>query len=402
MNREAIWLWVASMTETPIGYQVRFHWDSPKKTVRVALISPTKLPALTGNAITVARIAQGLEKHGCDVRVYTPDSFNITNLRKFKPAVLHAFHAYKTGPTAVKLLEGWQGSWGYQEYDTPEGREGTQLSEDIESIGPTKRMKIPFVVTFTGTDANHDLFDTKKRKVIKAVTEKAGAITVFHKELKQKILNSISVPSKKIKVVPPTVVFEEKVKTKFDLRKKLNIPEEVIVFFLPANIRRVKYYYFFLDQLEKLHQLYNIHLVIAGHILEEKTADKLLGKIESLNWIHQILIPHAHMKAGLQQVDVVLNTSLSEGMSNSILEAMCLGRPVLASSIEGNRAIIKNNINGMLFKDKKEFFHKAQRLVLEKKLCERLGEKAQEHMEKHYLPQDEIGGYLRVYSSVLS
>ena len=43
-----------------------------------------------------------------------------------------------------------------------------------------------------------------------------------------------------------------------------------------------------------------------------------------------------------------MNTSVSEGgMSNVVLEAMYIGKPVLASSIEGNSSIIKDNFSGL-------------------------------------------------------
>jgi len=47
--------------------------------------------------------------------------------------------------------------------------------------------------------------------------------------------------------------------------------------------------------------------------------------------------------------DVFVNTSDSEGFSNSILEAMRAGLPIVASNVEGNRELVENEVNGLLF-----------------------------------------------------
>jgi glycosyltransferase involved in cell wall biosynthesis len=47
--------------------------------------------------------------------------------------------------------------------------------------------------------------------------------------------------------------------------------------------------------------------------------------------------------------DVFLNTSASEGLSNSIMEAMRAGLPVVASDVAGNRELISHGENGLLF-----------------------------------------------------
>jgi glycosyltransferase involved in cell wall biosynthesis len=54
--------------------------------------------------------------------------------------------------------------------------------------------------------------------------------------------------------------------------------------------------------------------------------------------------------------DFVVNCSISEGMSNTILEAMTLGHPlVIARNNEGNRSLVVHKKNGLLFETAKEF-----------------------------------------------
>jgi sugar transferase (PEP-CTERM/EpsH1 system associated) len=51
----------------------------------------------------------------------------------------------------------------------------------------------------------------------------------------------------------------------------------------------------------------------------------------------------------LNAMDVFVLPSLGEGMSNTLLEAMACGLPVLATNVGGNPEIVENNVNGRLF-----------------------------------------------------
>ena len=51
----------------------------------------------------------------------------------------------------------------------------------------------------------------------------------------------------------------------------------------------------------------------------------------------------------LSIMDIVVNASFSEGMSNTILEAMAAAKLVIASDVGGNRGLIKDGQTGLLF-----------------------------------------------------
>ena len=58
-----------------------------------------------------------------------------------------------------------------------------------------------------------------------------------------------------------------------------------------------------------------------------------------------------------KEVQLVINTSIAEGMSNVIMESMINGVPVLARENEGNLKLIKNGYNGIIFNTKDEFIY---------------------------------------------
>jgi glycosyltransferase involved in cell wall biosynthesis len=55
--------------------------------------------------------------------------------------------------------------------------------------------------------------------------------------------------------------------------------------------------------------------------------------------------------------DIFIMTSISEGVSRSLMEALYLGKMCIVSNIDGNRELIENGVNGYLFSNKSELKH---------------------------------------------
>ena len=101
---------------------------------RVALLSPVPLDSPRGNAVTVARIAGGLRARGLDVGVWEADAPGLRDsLVAEPPELIHAFHAHRTGPLALAIA---------------------------------RAAAIPLVVTLTGTDVSHDLWEEASRAAV--------------------------------------------------------------------------------------------------------------------------------------------------------------------------------------------------------------------------------------------
>ncbi len=88
-------------------------------------------------------------------------------------------------------------------------------------------------------------------------------------------------------------------------------------------------------------------------------------------------------------------------MSNAVLEAMALGVPVLASDIEGNRSVIRDGEDGLLYRSTAEFEEKLSRLLTDPGFGPRLGPRAQQKIASRFRPEQEIQAHLALYQSVL-
>ncbi len=89
-----------------------------------------------------------------------------------------------------------------------------------------------------------------------------------------------------------------------------------------------------------------VAIVGNGPLLDELRRLAATLKIEALTWF-----PGANEQVPqvLQGFDVFVLPSLNEGISNTILEAMAAGLPVLASAVGGNPELIEANLFGRLF-----------------------------------------------------
>jgi glycosyltransferase involved in cell wall biosynthesis len=341
---------------------------------RVGLLTPFAFPSVRGNAVTVDRIARGLHARGVDLRVWdlsvTPEGVIEREMEGFAPAIIHAFHAYRTGPVALRLA---------------------------------RRMEIPLVVTLTGTDANHDLVDPERASLMRGVLEGAASLIVFHDSIAARITAALPDLRGRLTTIPQAVVLPRE--ERFDLQAAWPLPPRSVLFVFPAGIRPVKNPRLPLGPMQRLVARHpTVRLLYAGPILDAGEGQALLRALASRPWARHVgAVPHAQMASLLSRADIVLNCSLSEGgMANSVLEALSLGRAVLASDIEGNRSLIEDGVTGLLFSDERDFEGPAERLIVDTALRHRLGAAGRARAEALYPPAREIDGCLGVYRRLRS
>ena len=101
--------------------------------------------------------------------------------------------------------------------------------------------------------------------------------------------------------------------------------------------------------------------------------------------------------------DCFVLPSLSEGMSNALLEAMATGLPCIASDIAGNNNLIRDRHNGILVPPKDELALAKALLELsqDEGLRQRLGQAARCTVEEQYSLHSVAQRYAALYQSLL-
>ena len=86
----------------------------------------------------------------------------------------------------------------------------------------------------------------------------------------------------------------------------------------------------------------------------------------------------------IREADLLLSTSLWEGLPYTILEAMSMGCPVVASDIEGHRPLVVNGETGFLAGTTEEFVQKIILLIGDENMKREMGKKAGKRFERYF------------------
>jgi glycosyltransferase involved in cell wall biosynthesis len=101
--------------------------------------------------------------------------------------------------------------------------------------------------------------------------------------------------------------------------------------------------------------------------------------------------------------NVFLLPSLSEGMSNTILEAMASGVAVIASAVGGNTELVIDNKTGFLFQSNcvEDLVRKIKYYLVHPELLEKHGRKGRKRVLENYTIDQMVQGYETVYLEVI-
>jgi sugar transferase (PEP-CTERM/EpsH1 system associated) len=106
----------------------------------------------------------------------------------------------------------------------------------------------------------------------------------------------------------------------------------------------------------------------------------------------------------MRSFDLFVLPSLAEGISNTILEAMASGLPVLATAVGGNPELIEAGVTGTLVpRNDAESMARAMRAYVESaELCKRHGSEARREVERRFGMEAMVNAYVAVYDQLLA
>lgn len=165
-------------------------------------------------------------------------------------------------------------------------------------------------------------------------------------------LDKLDVPSWKRRYIPNGIELDKLKRDSKDensIREERGLSEDDKLIISVARLEKQKNLSTLVKSLDHLPQEYKVLLVGDGP--KEQDLKKLIRK-KRLDDRASSLGYRDDVPSLLKQSNIFVLPSLTEGMSNALLEAMALGLPCVVSDIPQNKALISDGINGLVFDTK--------------------------------------------------
>lgn len=285
--------------------------------MRIALVTPAKLPYSCGNSLLAQRLQAGLALRGHEVALFGVHDDPVEKAHQFAPHIVHSLHAIKPALWLERLF---------------------QLTAP------------PWVITLTGTDYNCPQEYGAEAGMLERQFSKAAAIVAFHEEARARVLQDFCVAADKVHVIPQGIAVSGKSTDRAAVRGRYDIADDDLLFCMAAGIRPVKNIAFALKLFSAVRARFpQSRFILAGPVIDASEGARIREQgraVEGFSYIGEIAAPA--VRELMAASDIYVNVSLHEGMSGAVLEAMAEGLPVLASDAPGNRALVQHGITGFL------------------------------------------------------
>ena len=170
------------------------------------------------------------------------------------------------------------------------------------------------------------------------------------------------------------------------LRGSLGIAEEAFVLMYAAEFSTRKSQETIIRAMTRLPE--NAVLILAGDGDKRKECEDLA---EHLGLRGRVYFPGyvSDIPSWYRNADAVVSSSRSEGLPFNVMEAMYLGKPVVASAVKGHEDLVCHEVSGLLFPygDADACAQQIQRLLESPELARRLGENGKKNVAQYGLDE---------------
>lgn len=238
------------------------------------------------------------------------------------------------------------------------------------------------------------------------LVQKSDAVVVICEGLRNDLLARDIKPDK-IFVVPNGVDTEVFVPTPTDtaLRAELGFTGKTVVGYIGTffNFEGLRY---LVEAMERLRERNDIVCLIVGYGEADGEIRRIVDKLGLAQRVHFTgKVPSDKVKSYYSIIDILVYPRINCRITELVtplkpLEAMAMGKTVLASNVGGLRELITDGQDGILFKPENvtDLSEKICYLVEKEDLCRELGRRARENMLAKRSWEDNVRRYREVYS----
>lgn len=186
------------------------------------------------------------------------------------------------------------------------------------------------------------------------------------------------------------------------LRKELRVGDKELLLGTIGRLDYQKGYPYLLEAMAKLRASHPVKLLVLGEGPLRAELEQLALKLHLGD--HVLFAGEVEdIPSWLSALDIFVLASLWEGLPNALLEAMAMGLPVVATSVDGVPEAVSKDISGLLCapKDSQALFMQLQDLVVDAELRKTLGNGAKMVIQEHFQLSRMLSEYEAAYREVL-
>lgn len=363
--------------------------------MRIGIFTETYTPYISGLVTSEVMLKHALEKLGHEVYVVTANLENFKYSYDEKEKVLKIpgiptgiYDSRLTGIYPIKAIKKIK-SWNL---DVIHSQTEFAIGTFARIFG--KQYGIPVVHTY------HTMYEDYVHYITKGYFTKPGIKLVEYltKFYCDKTVTELIVPTKKaydlfkekykvdrnIHIIPTGIEISRfykensKIQDIINLKRKLNINDTDFVILFVGRLAEEKNVEFLLESHEEIIKKHNnakLLIVGDGPDINKYKELSIKYKIDN-NTIFTGKVPWDDMPKYYQIADVFATASRSETQGLTVVEAMAAEIPVVCVDDDSFKIVVIDDLNGKLFKNKKEYVKIIDELIKDNKLLLRLGTQA--------------------------
>jgi glycosyltransferase involved in cell wall biosynthesis len=185
------------------------------------------------------------------------------------------------------------------------------------------------------------------------------------------------------------------------LKRNFGILKDDLIVGIVGRLSIEKNHRFFIDVANRLSSIFpNLKFLIVGDGL---LREELENYVKSFNLSNVIFTGYrSDVIQMMKMMDIIVSTSLREGVPIALLEAMSVKKPIVATAVGGVKKIVIHGKTGYLVPQNRleEFTRCVKKLLDNKALRKSFGENAFRFLKKHYSSESMVNRYLSVYQNV--
>ena len=369
--------------------------------MRIGIFTDTYPPYVNGVSTSVVMLEKALTKLGHQVYIVTVND----DIIKYKyenndhiiriPGIPIGIYDYRLTGTyplkAVRKIMKWNLDVIHSQTEFGVGTFARIIA---------KQLNIPLVHTYHTMyeDYVHYItkgyFDTPSKKIVEYLTnfycdQTATELIVPTKKTYDLFKEKYKF-SKNIHIIPTGIEVEKfytenfKEKELNELRNKLGLSKDKFTIMFVGRLAEEKSVDVLIEAHKRLVSAYDANLLIVGDGPDidkyKKLAKKL--KIEN-NVIFTGKVPWEEVTKYYQLADIFATASKSETQGLTVIEAMAASLPVVAVDDESFRNVIVDNLNGKIFKNKREYISKVSEFIENPSILKRYSSQARINADQY-------------------